>query len=145
MRPVSFLMSPAKPLPIPTPPPARRPISSPRYLTTSLPHYFAVLPRHKNRDPFFSTACTLFSIQNSAHPLSFLNPTHSLPKTPGGSIGISNQIFSDQRPSNQISRLSKDCPVTLLESALPQNPTHHFANPIESIRFFGFSPILAQL
>src|SRR5271165_6625357 len=57
----------------------------------------------------------------------------------------SNQIFPNRLHSSQILGLSEEYSVTLLESALARNPTSHLASPIESIRFFGFSPILAQL
>ena len=40
-------------------------------------------PNLQKRAPLFSIACTLFSIHNFAHPLSFVRTTHSLPKTPG--------------------------------------------------------------
>src|SRR5208337_1551632 len=136
MRPVSFLMSPAKPPPTPTSPPTRHPISPtpPPQFRTSFLHHFVASSLHssalpQDRAPLFSTPYTLFSIHNSAHPFSFVNTAHSLPKTPGGSIGIANQIFSDRRPS-------KDYPVTPLGSALPQTQTSPPANPIESTRFF---------
>jgi len=58
--------------------------------------FAASLANHKNNDPLFSIACTLFSIHNSSHPYYFLSHAHSLPKTPGGGrqqpsrIGISS-------------------------------------------------------
>src|SRR5271165_633957 len=133
MRPVSFLMSPAKPLPTSTSPPSHHPISPPppppfpssfppSFLPSSPPP--SALP--PNSAPLFSTPYTLFSIHNSAHPFSFVNTAHSLPKTPGGSIGIANQIFG----------LSSISLATPLESALPRNPTSPPTNPIESTRFF---------
>src|SRR5271165_4382154 len=144
MRPVSFLMSPAKPLPTSTSPPSHHPISPtplPQF-RSSFPHSFvtssppsSALPQ--NSAPLFSTPYTLFSIHNSAHPFSFVNTAHSLPKTPGGSIGLANQIFSDRRPS-------KDYPVTPLGSALPQTQTSLPATPIESAPFFTVVHIFAK-
>src|SRR5271165_1498695 len=130
MRPVSFPLSPAKPLLTPTSPPTRHPISPtpPPHFRSSLPNSFVTSLPHssalpQNGAPLFSIPYTLFSIYNSAHPLCFLNPAHSLPKTPGCSIGISNQILG----------LSSVSLATPLESALPRNPTSPPANPIESI------------
>src|SRR5271165_3518038 len=141
MRPVSFPMSPAKPLPTPTSPPSRRPISPtpPPHFRRSFPHYFVTSsPRSsalpQNRSPLFSIPYTLFSIHNSAHPLYFLKPAHSLPKTPGGSIGISNQFFG----------LSSVSLATPLESALPQTQTSPPATPIESTRFLTVVHIFAK-
>src|SRR5271165_5398395 len=59
----------------------------------SLLHDLPASPLHssQNRDPLFSIACALFSIHNFVYPHYFLSPAHSLPKTPGGGIGISNQ------------------------------------------------------
>src|SRR5271165_1836628 len=137
-------MSPAKPLPTPNPPPTRRPISPtpPPQFRTSFLHHFVASSIHssalpQDRAPLFSTPYTLFSIHNSAHPFSFVNTAHSLPKTPGGSIGLANQIFSDRRPS-------KDYPVTPLGSALPQTQTSLPATPIESAPFFTVVHIFAK-
>src|SRR5271155_1408658 len=40
-------------------------------------------PNLQNRAPLFSIHCTLFSIHNFTHPLSFVRTAHSLPKHPG--------------------------------------------------------------
>src|SRR5271165_6912583 len=60
MPPVSFLMSPAKPLPTPTSPPTRHPFSPtpPPHFRISLPHYFLTSSPHssalpQNRSPYF--------------------------------------------------------------------------------------------
>src|SRR5271165_2292833 len=141
MRPVSFLMSPAKPLPTSTSPPSHHPISPtplPQF-RSSFPHSFvtssppsSALPQ--NSAPLFSTPYTLFSIHNSAHPFSFVNTAHSLLKTPGVSIGISNQFFG----------LSSVSLATPLESALPRNPTSPSITPIESTRFLTVVHIFAK-
>src|SRR5271165_5461142 len=138
MRPVSFLMSPAKPLPTSTSPPSHHPISPtpPPQFRSSLPHGFITSFPHssalpQNSAPLFSIPYTLFSIHNSAHPFSFVNTAHSLPKTPGGWV---SPTFSQNPPR----------PVTPLESALPRNPKSPSANPIESTPFFTFVHIFAK-
>src|SRR5271168_1676659 len=85
-------MSPAKPLSAPTSPLRPTPKPSPsnpdRPVTTSL----RPCARPQKRDPLFSIACALFLIRNSVHPLYFVRPAHSLPKTPGGGVGVASQI-----------------------------------------------------
>src|SRR5271170_8042905 len=51
--------------------------------TPASPYHLRSSPNLQKRAPLFSIACTLFSIHNFAHPLSFVRTTHSLPKTPG--------------------------------------------------------------
>src|SRR5271165_7694133 len=129
-------MSPAKPTPTQTLPTTRHRMSPalaqfrnslPHYFITSLPRSFASL---ENCDPLFSMPYTLFSIYNFSHPLYFLSPAHSLPKTPGGGV----------------STLLRNSPglVTPLESALPQTPTLPYATPIESTPFSGVFHLCAK-
>src|SRR5277367_4812186 len=79
------------------------PISAPTYPlhpappSPSRPHYSVATSLHscaplQKRVPFFSTACALFLIRNSVYPSCFVEPAHSLPKTPRGTPGLSNQI-----------------------------------------------------
>src|SRR5271165_219009 len=56
----------------------------------SLPFFCAFTQRPVS---LFSTPCTLFLNHNLLYPSYFLKSAHSLPKTPGGSIGISNQVL----------------------------------------------------
>src|SRR5271165_4053787 len=126
-------MSPAKSLPTPTSPLATHAISAAppsvaRYFATSLLRS-SVLP--KDRDPLFSMPYTLFSIYNFSHPLYFLSPAHSLPKTPGGGVST----FLRNSPGL----------VTPLESALPQEQTCHFVTPIESTHFSQLPSFCAKL
>jgi hypothetical protein len=102
--------SPSADRSIPTSPSKRH---SPELIT------HALSPNRAKRDPFVSITCTLFSIHNIAHPLCFVAPAHSLAKTPGGSIGISNQISSIRTVSEQI-----------LEFPLNPTESYSFANRV---------------
>ena len=89
-------MSPARPFSAPTSPLHAAPPAPPKthqFVTASLR---SCAPTQKH-DPLFSTACALFLIRNSAYPPCFVNTAHSLSKTPGGSIGISNQFLGFSR------------------------------------------------
>ena len=84
-------MSPAKPTSAPASP------LHPAAPSPSKTHYFVTASLRpcawpQKCDPLFSRACALFSIHNSTHPSCFVKAAHSLPKTPGGGVGLSGQI-----------------------------------------------------
>src|SRR5271154_162105 len=119
-------MSSVKPISAPTSPlhPTTPSPPKPRDLVTRSLRSCA---RPQNRDPLFSTACALFLIHNYPDPLCFVIAAHSLPKTPGGSIGISGQIPSE------VHRV----PLTPTESVSSKRLT---LNPIESYSFTRITP-----
>src|SRR5271154_3183725 len=119
-------MSSVKPISAPTSPlhPTTPSPPKPRDLVTRSLRSCA---RPQNRDPLFSTACALFLIHNYPDPLCFVIAAHSLPKTPGGSIGISGQIPSE------VHRV----PLTPTESVSSKRLT---LNPIESYSFARIAP-----
>ena len=51
------------------------------------------LPLSKNTTPFFSTTSPRFAIRKIAQPFPFVTPPHSLPNTPGGTLGLSQKQF----------------------------------------------------
>jgi hypothetical protein len=85
---------------------------------------------HNFRHPLFSITSALFFIHNFRYPYYFLSTAHSLPKTPGGSIGSSIQKFPNQSLSNHslarfISRLFT--PLTPMKShSFPDVPSNPF-------------------
>jgi hypothetical protein len=90
-------MSPAEPISAPTSPIYSAPIPSPSNPHRPIPTSFHPCALTQKRDPLFSTACALFLIRNFVYPSCFVSVAHSLPKTPGGSIGISNQFLGFSR------------------------------------------------
>src|SRR5271156_1101934 len=71
-------------------------------------------PNLQKRAPLFSIACTLFSIHNFAHPLSFVRTTHSLPKHPGVALLLPKQI---RHQSPGLTPTESNCFATI-----PSNP-----------------------
>src|SRR5271165_5513494 len=142
MRPVSSLMSPAKPLPTPTSPPSRPPISPtpPPQFRSSFPHDFVTSLPHssalpQNSAPLFSIPYTLqifgLSEDHLATPLESALPRN--PTSPPANPIESTPIF-------QIAQISsKSAPVTLVSTTLtkrtPRNPirmntsTKHHGHP----------------
>jgi hypothetical protein len=59
--------------------------------------------------PAFSIAYALFSNQKTQYPKHFLDVAHSLPKTPGGSVLVSNQTPQPNN-SNRIKTIRKNHP-----------------------------------
>ncbi len=86
-------MSPAKPTSVPIVPLANLSaltVSRDHYLFRSLPYLPVFVKRH---GPLFSTRYTLFSKSISRYLQHSQSVAHSLQKTPGGSIGLPNQIL----------------------------------------------------
>jgi len=115
-------MSPAKPTSAPTsslhlaaPLP-----SNPHRSVTSSPHSSIAIQK---RAPLFSTACALSLIRNSAYLFRFVRAAHSLPKTPGSTVALSNSLAS--------------VPLTPAESISFVRIT---LSPIESYSFVRIAP-----
>src|SRR5271165_6496818 len=123
---LSSAMSPAKLISSPTLPlhPAVPSPSKTHCFVTSLPNSSISIQKHA---PLFSTACALFLIRNSVYSSCFVEPAHSLPKTPGGRVGLSNQIPGE-------------IPNIHLTPTKSVSFTRITLNPIESYSFARFAP-----
>src|SRR5271165_373258 len=129
MRPVSSLMSPAKPFPTPTSPPTRHPIfpAPPPHFRTSFPHDFVTSLPHssappQNSAPLFSIPYTLhifgLSEDHLATPLESALPRN--PKSPPANPIESTRFFT------VVHIFAKSVSVTLASTTLtkhtPRNP-----------------------
>src|SRR5271165_572017 len=153
MRPVSSLMSPAKPLPTPTSPPSRHPISPtpPPQFRSSFPHDFVTSLPHssalpQNSAPLFSIPYTLqifgLSEDHLATPLESALPRKqtSPPANPIESTRFFTVVYI----------FAKSVSVTLAFTTLtkypPRNPirmntsTKHQGRPKRALTFSLLSP-----
>src|SRR5271156_5583915 len=82
----------------------------------------ALFAIRQNSHPLFSIPSTLFSKSISIYPQHSLNVAHSLPKTPGGSIGPSSQDFALDLTPLESKRFAKIEPTPLRITLIRDTP-----------------------
>ena len=117
-------------IPAPTlsnPPKPSRLNSNPLLSTTC-----ALFAIRQNSHPLFSTPYTLFSKSISIYPQHSLNVAHSLPKTPGGSIGPSSHILGSDLTLLESKRSAKIEPISLRIKLIRDTPGVGVGTPIST-------------